>query len=148
MYTHAVQTQAEVNYWFSVGSVIILGLILYISIQILSTPTAGVLLLLFLFVRIIPKFSTIQQNFQSFVNMLPSFSRVIELQRQCEEAIESKTHRDEKIEFRDGIRVEKVSFSYDGNAQLLATLIYLSRQGKPQPLLVPPGLVKPPLPIC
>jgi ATP-binding cassette, subfamily C, bacterial len=142
MYTHAVQTQAEVNFWFNVGSVIILGLILYISIQILSIPTAGVLLLLFLFVRIIPKFSTIQQNFQSFVNMLPSFSRVMELQRQCEEAVESKTQRDEKIEFRDGIRVEKVSFSYDGKAPVINDLNLPIQAGQTTAIVGPSGAGK------
>jgi len=75
-------------------------------------------------------FSTIQQNFQSFAKMLPSFSRVMELQRQCEEAIESKTQRDEKFVFRDGIRVEKVLSAMTVMPWLSATLIYLSRRAE------------------
>ncbi len=112
MYTHAVQNRTEINYWFNIGSVIILSLILYVSIQILSIPTAGVLLLLFLFARIMPKFSSIQQGFQSFINMLPSFSRIMELQKRCEEAVEPRTNGIEKFEFQQGIRFEQVSFSY------------------------------------
>ena len=87
----AVQNQAEVNYWFNVGSVIILSVILFVSVQVLSIPTAGLLLLLFLFARVMPKFSSIQQSFQSFINMLPSFTRVMEMQRRCEEASEPET---------------------------------------------------------
>jgi len=35
MYTYAVQNQAEVSYWFNIGSVIILSLILFVSVQVL-----------------------------------------------------------------------------------------------------------------
>jgi len=115
MYTYAVQNQAEVSYWFNIGSVIILSLILFVSVQVLSIPTAGVLLLLFLFARVMPKFSSIQQNFQSFINMLPSFNRVMELQERCERAAETETQRYGKIDIGRGIRFNKVSFSYDGS---------------------------------
>ena len=47
MYTDAIRNQAEVNYWFNIGSVLILSIILYVSLQILSIPTAGVLLIAF-----------------------------------------------------------------------------------------------------
>jgi ATP-binding cassette subfamily C protein len=122
IYTHAVRNQAEVNYWFNIGSVIILSVILFISVQVLSIPTAGLLLLLFLFARVIPKFSNIQQSFQSLINMLPSFSRVIELQRRCEEAVEIETQRYEKIDIGNGIRFNKVSFSYDENSPVIKDL--------------------------
>jgi ATP-binding cassette subfamily C protein len=122
LYTHAVRNQAEVNYWFNIGSVIILSLILFISIQVLSIPTAGILLLLFLFTRVVPKFSNIQQNLQSFINMLPSFSRIMELQRQCEEAAESNTQRGEKFEMRYDIRFEKVSFHYDRGTPVIKNI--------------------------
>ena len=72
MYTGAIQNQAEVNYWFNIGSVLILSVILYVSFQVLSIPTAGVLLLLFLFARVMPRFSNIQQSFQSIINLMPS----------------------------------------------------------------------------
>ena len=142
MYAYAVQNQAEVSYWFNIGSVIILSLILFVSVQVLSTPTAELLLLLFLFARIMPKFSSLQQSFQSFVNTLPSFSRVMELQRQCEEAVESKTQRDENIEFRHGIRVERVSFSYDGNASVVQNIDLFLEAGQTTAIVGPSGAGK------
>jgi len=142
MYADTVQIHAGVNFWFNVGSVILLGVILYISIQVLSIPVAGVLLLLFLFVRVIPKFSAIQQSFQSFVNTLPSFSRVMELQKQCEEAVESKTRKDENIEFRHGISVEGVSFSYDGKVPVIHDLDLPIRAGQTTAIVGPSGAGK------
>ena len=141
-YTYAVQNQAEVNYWFSIGSVIILSLILYVSIQILSIPTAGVLLLLFLFARVMPKLSSIQQNFQSSINMLPSFSRVMEMQKRCEEAVETETERFVKIDIGNGIKFNKVSFSYDGSFPVIKDLDITIRAGKTTAIVGPSGAGK------
>lgn len=142
MYTHAVQNQAEVNYWFNIGSVITLGLVLYVSIQILSIPTAGVLLLLFLFARVMPKLSTIQQNFQSLINMLPSFSRVTELQKRCDEAAEAETQRYEKIDMGNGIKLNKVCFSYDGNTQVIKDIGIAIKAGQTTAIVGPSGAGK------
>jgi len=141
-YTRAVQNQAEINYWFNIGSVIILSLILYVSIQILSIPTAGVLLLLFLFARVMPKFSSIQQNFQSFINMLPSFSRIMELQKRCEEAAEPKTQKYEKMDIRNGIKFEKVSFRYNSNSPIIKDLDLIIKAGETTAIVGPSGAGK------
>jgi ATP-binding cassette subfamily C protein len=142
MYTHAVQNQAEVSYWFNIGSVITLSLVLYVSIQILSTPTAGVLLLLFLFARVMPKLSSIQQNFQSLINMMPSFSRVMELQKRCEEAAETETQRYEKIDIGNGIKFKKVSFSYDGNTPVIKDIDIAIKAGQTTAIVGPSGAGK------
>lgn len=141
-YTYAVQNQAEVNYWFNIGSVITLSLILYVSIQILSIPTAGVLLLLFLFARVMPKFSSIQQNFQSSINMLPSFSRVIQLQKQCEEAAETETKGYEKIDVGNGIKFNNVSFSYDGSSTVIKDIDIAIKAGQTTAIVGPSGAGK------
>jgi len=144
IYTHAVQNQAEVNYWFNIGSVLILSLILYISFQVLSLPTAGVLLLLYLFARIMPKFSSIQQGFQSFINLLPSFDRVTEIRRRCEAESEPKAERMEKFELRDGIRFEGVSFSYEdqNKAPTICNLDLTIKAGETTAIVGPSGAGK------
>ena len=143
-YTHAVRNQAEVNYWFNIGSVITLSVILYVSIQILSIPTAEVLLLLFLFARIMPKFSNIQQSFQTFINMLPSFDRVMEVQRRCEVEVEPKADRVEKFQFQHGIRFEQVSFSYDdeGKSPVVMNLDLKIKAGETTAIVGPSGAGK------
>jgi ATP-binding cassette subfamily C protein len=141
-YTYAIQNQAEVNYWFNIGSVIILSLILFVSVQFLSISTAGLLLLLFLFARLMPKFSSIQQSFQSFINMLPSFNRVMEMQRRCEEASEAETPRYEKIDIGHGIKFDKVSFSYDGNSPVIKDLDIDIKAGQTTAMVGPSGAGK------
>jgi ATP-binding cassette subfamily C protein len=57
VYLRAVRNQAEARYWFDTGAVLVLCLTLYIAFDVLAIPTGEVLLLLFLFARIMPRFS-------------------------------------------------------------------------------------------
>ena len=142
MYTGSIQNQAEVNYWFNIGSVLILSIILYVSLEILSIPTAGVLLLLFLFARVMPRLSSIQQSFQSIVNLMPSFSRVMGLMRRCEEAAEPRVERSEAFKLRDEVRFEKVSFSYDGKTPVIQDLNLTIKAGQTTAIVGPSGAGK------
>ena len=144
MYTHAVQNQAAVNYWFNIGSVLTLSLILYVSIEALSLPTSGVLLLLYLFARVMPKFSSIQQNFQSLMNMLPSFVRITEMQKLCEAEAESKIAKTGKMDFRNCIRFDKVCFCYfdQDKSPVIMNLDVMLKAGETTAIVGPSGAGK------
>jgi len=144
LYTDAVRNQAEVNYWFNIGSVLILSLILFVSFQILRIQTAGVLLLLYLFARVMPKLSSIQQNFQSFITMLPSFIRIIEMQQRCEAAAEPKMENLERLRFQHNIRFENVSFTYDDQSKspVISNLNFIIKAGETTALVGPSGAGK------
>ena len=107
-----VRDQADAGFWFSAGSVAVLCIILYVALAILTMPAAGLLLLLFLFNRLIPLFSSIQQSYQQSLNVLPAFTRVMGMLARCEAAGEVKAERSEEVELRDGVRFEGISFSY------------------------------------
>ena len=47
-------------------------------IEVIKLPTASLFLLIYLFVMMIPQFSTIQRSYQYFINMLPAFDNVNE----------------------------------------------------------------------
>lgn len=113
----AVRNEAELYFWFEIGSVLVLSLIVYVSFEVLAIPTAGVLLLLFLFARIMPRLSTMLQSYQSFVNLLPAFSTVMTMQACCEAAAEPKAERVENFKLRHGIQFEQVSFGYEDNGK-------------------------------
>ena len=117
MYVRTVRNQAEVKYWFDIGSVLLLSLILYVSVRILAVPTAQVLLVLFLFARIMPRCSDLQQSYQSFVNLLPAFASVMAVQARCEAAAEPRVQAKERLELRHSVRLERVSFRYEENGR-------------------------------
>ena len=120
---NAVHNYTGTKFWFGLGSAIILSATLFVSLEVLGISPAELLLLLFLFYRIIPLFSVGQQSYQQFLNALPAFAGVMEMQARCEAAAEPKAERpEEEVELREGIRFEEVSFAYHGEGGAPATI--------------------------
>lgn len=111
-YMDAIRSYADVKLLFDIGSVVILSVIVFILINIVSISTAELLILLFLFVRMIPRFSTIQRSYQYFINMLPAFASVINLEEECKKATEDH-NESVNVEFKREIKFDNVSFHYN-----------------------------------
>jgi ATP-binding cassette, subfamily C, bacterial len=111
-YHDGARNYASTSFWFSAGSALILSAILFIALEVLELPAASLLLLLFLFNRMIPQFSRIQQSYQDYLNELPAFARTTEMQSHCETTAELAGSNEEKVELRHGVKFERVSFSY------------------------------------
>ena len=143
-YTDAARHQAEARCWFDIGLVLILSLILYVSIRILAMPTGGLLLLLFLYARIMPRLSNLLQSYQMFVTELPAFATVAEMQARCEAAAEPEPVRSQSVELRDGIRFEGVSFAYEekGKPLVVSGLDLTIRVGETTAIVGPSGAGK------
>jgi ATP-binding cassette subfamily C protein len=109
---NAVHNYAGTKFLFGVGSAVLLSVTLFVSVEILGSSIAELLLLLFLSYRIIPLFNDGQQSYQQFLNALPAFAGVMEMQTRCEAAAEPKAERSEEIELQDCIRFEGVVFAY------------------------------------
>jgi ATP-binding cassette, subfamily C, bacterial len=114
-YSDGARNYAGTTFWFNAGSAVILSLILFVALEVLKLPAASLLLLLFLFNRMIPLFSKIQQSYQAYLGALPAFARTIEMQSSCEAAAELVS-AGEEIRLRRGVKFERVSFSY-GNSE-------------------------------
>jgi len=143
VHINAVRNQAGVGFSFKVGSVVILGLILYVSLIVLALPTAGILLLLFLFARIMPQFSSLQQSYHQLLHDLPAFAAVIDMQAHCESAAEPTSAYTERVELRKAIKCSKVSFSYDqGEPRVISDLDLLIRAGETTAIVGPSGAGK------
>ena len=134
-YTLAVGSYADVRALFEIGSVIFLSVIVALMIQV-NVPTAGVLLLIFLFVRMVPMFSSIQQSYQYFINMLPAFETVVELEKECEDAAEldsgdcnSKGETNCNA-LKEGVELQNVSFSYPSGSFAIQDLKLKIRAGQ------------------
>lgn len=137
-YTQAVGSYADVRALFEIGSVIFLSVIVALMVQV-NIPTAGVLLLIFLFVRMVPMFSSVQQSYQYFINMLPAFGTVVELEKQCEDAAEDVGLDNEDCNsneenlctvLKDGVELQNVSFSYPSGSFAIQDLNLKIRAGQ------------------
>lgn len=112
-YLQAIRSYVDVKLLFDVGTVIVLALMVFILIEVVKLPTASLFLLIYLFVRMIPRFSTVQRAYQYFINMLPAFGNVSSLEEQFLGNSESKEKDNGSVEFKVSIKLENVSFSYE-----------------------------------
>jgi ATP-binding cassette, subfamily C, bacterial len=135
---------AATGFWFTVGSAVILSAILFVSLEFLELPAASLLLLLFLFNRMIPIFNSIQQNYQFYLSALPAFARVMEMQAACEAAAEAKLTCTQRVELQRDLRFEQVSFGYEakGKDSAIWDLDLVIEAGKTTAIVGPSGAGK------
>lgn len=143
VYMRITRDQADLSRLVKIGSVLILSLILYFSLEVMSIPTAGMLLLLFLFARIMPQLANVHQSYQEFISNFAAFTTVKEMQTRCEAAAEPKAKGIERVELRYGIRFENVSFGYGHDAPAVITELDLFiRTGETVAIIGPSGAGK------
>lgn len=137
------QNYAETKFWSTIGSALILSAILFFALETLLIPAAGLVLLLFLFNRMIPILSNIQRSYLQFLNALPAFAEVAEMQARCEAAAEPGAKNPKEVELHEGIGFQGVAFSYpDREAPALHELDLLIEAGKTTAIVGPSGAGK------
>lgn len=122
---------ATVKCWFDIGSAVLLSLVVYVSLQVIGVSTAQLLVLLLLFVKLLPRFSSIVQDSQRYAGCASAFAHVVALEARCRAAAEPPALRDEPIGFRRAIRLAGVSFGYDpARAPVICDLDLVIRAGE------------------
>ena len=143
MFTNTISKQANVKLYFDVVSILILSTILYLSLHILQIKTATVLLLLYLFAKVMPRFSGIQQNYHQMISMLPAFAGVLEIQRKCELNKETKQeikiNQRELFQMKSSIKFDHIFFSYAKEKPLFSDLNLNIQHGKTTAIVGPSG---------
>ena len=144
MHVDMTRNRADVGFWLSAGSMAILGLILYFALEVLALTAATILLLLFLFSRLIPMVSGIQRGYQSFINKLPAFDHVMDVQARCEAAAEPAGDPSLSLRLRQAIRLEQVWFSYEseGEAKTIQGVDLTVAAGRTTAIVGPSGAGK------
>ncbi len=139
--THAV---ANLRWQMTIGSVIALGFILYLAVNTLHLATAAILLLLFLFSRLVPRLLSIQQTYQEVASALPALETIEKLISECESAPERTGGGTQSISIDRKIEVRDVSFSYIelGDRQHLSHVSLLIPAGKTTAIVGPSGAGK------
>ncbi len=101
------------------GSTVLLAVLVYVSFEILRAPAAQLLLLLFIFARLMPRLVTIYRQVYTVGCNLPVFDAVRRLERECREAAEPAMIGGD-LAFARRIRFEGVSYIYSGRAGVAA----------------------------
>ncbi|MFH1727762.1 MAG: ABC transporter ATP-binding protein [Pseudomonadota bacterium] len=102
---------------YNVLTTIILGLILYYSLEIIELPLVNIAVFLLIFSKLIPCLSTLQSNIQKLISMLPSFSATENLYKNAikhkEDIFNNKNYSTVNIDFKNEIRLKDISFKYE-----------------------------------
>ncbi|MBI3589982.1 MAG: ABC transporter ATP-binding protein [Candidatus Melainabacteria bacterium] len=108
-----IKNQVGIKCMFEIGTVIVLSIFVFISFQVLNAPASNMLLLFYLFTRIVPRFLSIQENYHEILAMLPAFKNVTQLISLCEQNSKLIAQSNKQIIFKNSIVLKDVSFGYD-----------------------------------
>ena len=140
---NGVRQQAIAATWFELGSVMILAVVLYVSIRVLAVPPASILLLLLVFARVMPKIMSGQQHYRAFVNSLPSFGNLLNIEARCAAAAEPVAHPHDKLSLTRELAADCISFTYsEGRVAAVRDLSLVIPAGKVVALVGPSGAGK------
>jgi ATP-binding cassette subfamily C protein len=106
---------ASTRMFYEIGAAVVLALFFYAALEVADLPPAGLLLIVFIFARLLPRFSMIQQTVQRIRNSLPSFTAAMAMERRFERAAEAPSAASpQPLPLDQEIRLCNVGFRYDG----------------------------------
>ncbi len=109
----AARRQALTSWWFESGSVAILSAAIYVSIAALAVAPAAILILLFVFARLMPRLMSAHEHYRGILNELPAFATTLALEEECRAAAEPRVSSHEPVELRQRLELRNVSFGYE-----------------------------------
>lgn len=108
---------------FKVVSSLLIAIFMFFSIKMFSAQPAQLMLIMVIFSRLWPRFTSIQSNLEQIGSTLPSFKALLDLQNECREArelYESDYKNSKSIEIKNGLDCRNVYFRYNQNESTYA----------------------------
>jgi ATP-binding cassette subfamily C protein len=106
-------TYADARAAFLCGSVVMLAVVLYVAVEVLRVSGPTVLLLIFIFYRLVPRLAQLQGIYQMLSHDLPAWEQVTERIEALEADREALSDTAERVELARSVRFEGVSFAYE-----------------------------------
>jgi ATP-binding cassette subfamily C protein len=136
---HAWRAHADSSAAFSVGSVALLAVVTYLALSVLRVSGATVLLLVFIFSRLVPRLSYLQTIHQMLSRELPAWERLSSLAGALEAEREDLEQAHERVELARSIRFDAVSFGYEAGRADAAVDIDLEIEARQTTAVVGPS---------
>lgn len=108
----AMRLYADSRTLFTVGSVLLLGLVTWVSVAVLRLPGTSTLVLAFIFFRLVPRLQNLQQMYQMLLHDLPAYEHVTRRIAGLEAERERLQPGTPVHALAEGVRFEGVSFAY------------------------------------
>ncbi len=99
---------------FSIGTVVLLSIYVYFAIEVIGLQASTLLVLIYIFSRLLPKVSSLQTAYQSILQSLPAFTAVTKLQNDCNNFAENLNRDNTLGKLGGNIGISHVTFGYGG----------------------------------
>lgn len=118
----ANRTYAAAQAWLAFFSALLLCGLVYVAVQILALPAATLILLVFIFSRVVPRALSFQAGYHYLLNALPGYENVVRVTERCEAAVEVRVGDSESVprkmaRLQRGVLLEDVTFRYDPRSE-------------------------------
>jgi ATP-binding cassette, subfamily C, bacterial len=124
----------------SAGSIVVLLLVAVLGFGVRG---AALLLLVFVFARVMPRMLSLQDSLHLFAGGLPAFNNVMTLIAACESAAEPSCESNGRTDLRTNLRLEHVAFAYHTRpVPVLADVTFDLPAGRTTALVGPSGAGK------
>ncbi|MEQ1907210.1 MAG: ABC transporter ATP-binding protein [Vicinamibacterales bacterium] len=108
----AMSASVRARQWLTIGSAVLLAAIVYVAQAVMQISAASLLLLIFLFARLVPRVTSLYERAQVLLVELPAFESVVEAEAQCLAAAEPEPTRHDRVTFEASLDCRHVTFSY------------------------------------
>lgn len=114
----AIETVLASRQWMTVASAAVLALVVYVSQVVAQLSPAALLLLIFLFARLVPRVTSLYDKVQTLATDLPAFEQLMDVEAECLAAAEPQPHgaSTTPVRFERTIECRGVSVRYRGPA--------------------------------
>jgi ATP-binding cassette subfamily C protein len=114
------RVQSGTQMLYKVGAAVFISIFFYVMVNFFHTKPQEILIIIVIFARLWPRFSSFQGGLQHVAMMLPAFFDVMDFERQCRKEKEVCLHQhpfgsgevEKRIELQDRIEFKNVSYSY------------------------------------
>ena len=115
---------------YQILSALIACVFIFVAYVVYHVDFARILILLFVFMRIAPRATELQSQFQIVMANLPAYEGMKDIQRVCDENHESQmTTTSGALELRQALSFDRVSFSY-GISPILKSITWRAKAGE------------------
>ncbi|MGO9174588.1 MAG: ABC transporter ATP-binding protein [Desulfobaccales bacterium] len=109
-----VHVSAATRMFYEIGAAVALSVLFLCAVEVIHLPAAYLLLMAFLFARLLPELSVAQQCYQRIRNTLPSYGAVLAMHDRLAQVQEPRrAPAGQPLRLDRGIELRRVSFRYD-----------------------------------
>ncbi|MFC4103141.1 ABC transporter ATP-binding protein [Paenibacillus xanthanilyticus] len=117
METNMVQftrLQATTQLFYKIAAALLIAGFVFLSYRVFQVQGEYLLLIVLIFMRLWPRFSSLQANWEQLVSTIPAFKAIDELMRDCEAARENVAAAgSDRIRISEGIECRDIAFRYE-----------------------------------